>query len=342
MSMHQVNPADHFGANRNLNNYVAKQVVAQALRLNTTPSPTENEQADAAGAPPSREAEPVLVSSTVAPAPVSESEEASPPRQYAGEAQLMAAILDWQRNLRKELEADNLATEHPPAGSDSNDMAKLVVAQAVGRQPEPNPKEDEQAETAPGQEAEPLLVSSMAQPAPKLEEADVPPASPPPHQLPAPTLPLPPGVKRGLPTHTSQDFRHLPRHVWLVRDVFHGGEVIILWGESQAGKTALLLDMVAAVASGSDWAGHPVTRTNVIYVALEGQIGVRTRVQALEHDRGVSHLEGIHYVFNPCNVASEADVNELALTALKHDAIDSALVHLNLSAPPPTRIHASN
>ena len=83
MSMHQVNPADHFGANRNLNNYVAKQVVAQALRLNTTPSPTENEQADAAGAPPSREAEPVLVSSTVAPAPVSESEEASPPRQYA-------------------------------------------------------------------------------------------------------------------------------------------------------------------------------------------------------------------------------------------------------------------
>lgn len=31
-------------------------------------------------------------------------------------------------------------------------------------------------------------------------------------------------------------------------------------------------------------------------------------------------MEGIHYVFNPCNVASEADVNELALTALKHDA----------------------
>ena len=232
----------------------------------------------------------------------------------------MAAILDWQRNLRKVLEADNQATECPPAGSDSNHMAKLVVAQAVGLQPEPSPKEDEQAETASSLEAEPLLASSMAAPAPELEEAALPSASPPPHQLPAPTLPLPPGVKRGLPTHTSQDFRHLPRHVWLVRDVFHGGEIIILWGESQAGKTALLLDMVAAIASGSDWAGHPVTRTNVIYVALEGQIGVRTRVQALEHDRGVTHLEGIHYVFNPCNVASEADVNELALTALKHDA----------------------
>ena len=105
----------------------------------------------------------------------------------------MAAILDWQRNLRKELEVENLATVHPPAGSDSNYMAKLVVAKAVGLQPEPSPKEDEQAETAPGLEAEPLLVSSMAAPAPELEEADLPPASPPPRQLPEPTLPLPPG-----------------------------------------------------------------------------------------------------------------------------------------------------
>ena len=316
MSNQHIAPSDNSGATRNLNNHVAKQVVKQALMLYPKTSPNADEPIEA---PVTQQAESLLISSTKASAPESD-EVPLPQRKYSGEAQLMAAILDWQRNLRKELEADNQATECPPAGSDSNHMAKLVVAQAVGLQPEPSPKEDEQAETASSLEAEPLLASSMAAPAPELEEAALPPASTPLLQLPAPTLPLPPGVKRGLPTHTSQDFRHLPRHVWLVRDVFHGGEVIILWGESQAGKTALLLDMVAAIASGSDWAGHPVTRTNVIYVALEGQIGVRTRVQALEHDRGVSHLEGIHYVFNPCNVASEADVNELALTALKHDA----------------------
>ena len=113
MSNHHIDPSDNSGATRNLNNYVAKQVVAQALGLNTKPSPMEIAQAEAAGTPPILEAEPVLVYSTVAPAP--ESEEASlppaslPPRQYPGEAQLMAAILDWQRNLRKELEADNLA-----------------------------------------------------------------------------------------------------------------------------------------------------------------------------------------------------------------------------------------
>lgn len=139
-------------------------------------------------------------------------------------------------------------------------------------------------------------------------------------RLPAPTLPPPFDVSRTLPTHTSEDFQHMPRLGWLVRDVFHGGEVIILWGESQAGKTALLLDMVAAVASGSDWAGHPVTQTNVIYVALEGQLGLRTRVQALEHDRGGVHQKGIRYVFDACNVASTEDVDALAVTALKHQA----------------------
>ena len=238
--------------------------------------------------------------------------------ENSGEAQLMAAILEWQRSVRKELEADNLTAERPTARSDNNYMAKLVVAQALRLNTQPRPMDSEQTDahsTTPDLEAEPPLISSPVVSAPESEEEPLPP-----RQLPEPTLPLPAGVTRGLPTHTSQDFRHMPRHVWLVRDVFHGGEVIILWGESQAGKTALLLDMVAAIASGADWAGHPVTRTNVVYVALEGQIGVRTRVQALEHDRGSDHLEGIHYVFNPCNVASEADVNELALTALKHDA----------------------
>ncbi|UXC20520.1 AAA family ATPase [Comamonas squillarum] len=82
----------------------------------------------------------------------------------------------------------------------------------------------------------------------------------------------------------------------------------------------MLLDMVAAVASGSDWADHPVTQTNVIYVALEGQLGLRTRVQALEHDRGGVYQKGIRYVFDACNVASTEDVDSLAVTALKHQA----------------------
>lgn len=140
------------------------------------------------------------------------------------------------------------------------------------------------------------------------------------HPLPEPMLALPPDVIQGLPTHTSRDFHKMPRHVWLVRDVFHGGEVIILWGESQAGKTVLVLNLVAAIASGTSWAEHPVVKTNVVYVAREAQIGVRDRVQALEHDQGIGPQDGIHYVFDQCNLATEEDVNALAQTALQYKA----------------------
>ena len=58
----------------------------------------------------------------------------------------------------------------------------------------------------------------------------------------------------------------------------------------------------------------------MIYVALEGQLGLRTRVQALEHDRGGVYQKGIRYVFDACNVASTEDVDALAVTALKHQA----------------------
>lgn len=149
---------------------------------------------------------------------------------------------------------------------------------------------------------------------------DTSPSSLPKPQLPKARLRFPKDDLRLLPSYKSRDIAHLPRPVWLVRDVIHGGEIIILWGASQAGKTALLLDMVAAIATGSDWAGHPVIQTNVLYVALEGVIGLRARVQALEHVRGSGHLDGILYCDVPCSVASDRDIRSLAHVALEHEA----------------------
>lgn len=47
MSNYHVNPSDNSGANRNLNNYVAKQVVAKALGLNAEQGTMANEQTEA-------------------------------------------------------------------------------------------------------------------------------------------------------------------------------------------------------------------------------------------------------------------------------------------------------
>ena len=106
MSNQHIAPSDNSGATRNLNNHVAKQVVKQALMLYPKTSPNADEPIEATV---TQQAESLLISSTKASAPESD-EVPLPQRKYSGEAQLMAAILDWQRNLRKELEADNQAT----------------------------------------------------------------------------------------------------------------------------------------------------------------------------------------------------------------------------------------
>lgn len=145
MSNQHIDPSGHFGATRNFNNQVAKQVVKQALLLYPKTSPNDDEPIEA---PITEQAESIRISSPKASAPGLD-EVHLPPRQYAGEAQFMAAILDWQCDVRKELEADNLSAERTSSPSDNNYLPKLVTTQAVGPQPEPSPKEDEQAETAP-------------------------------------------------------------------------------------------------------------------------------------------------------------------------------------------------
>ena len=140
---------------------------------------------------PSQEAEPVLVSSTVAPAPEAECESEEvplPPCQYSGEAQLMAAILDWQRNLPG-TGGRQSGNQCPPAGSDSNHMAKLVVARLWGSSPS-RAQEDRQAETAPAWKQNLCSRPQWRQPA-RTGRSRCTPHLPPPHQLPAPTLPLP-------------------------------------------------------------------------------------------------------------------------------------------------------
>ena len=63
----------------------------------------------------------------------------------SGTDHLQAAAIEWQRNLHKELEADNLAAERPTARSDNNYMAKLVVAQALRLNAEQSAMVNEQA-----------------------------------------------------------------------------------------------------------------------------------------------------------------------------------------------------
>jgi hypothetical protein len=69
---------------------------------------------------------------------------------------------------------------------------------------------------------------------------------------------------------------------WLVRGVLPLGGLTCMFGASGSGKSFLALDLCAAVANGAEWFGHRVTQAPVVYVALEGEHGLRQRTQAWE------------------------------------------------------------
>lgn len=74
---------------------------------------------------------------------------------------------------------------------------------------------------------------------------------------------------------------------WIVKGVLPRAELVVIFGESGAGKTFAVLDLVAAIARGVDWRGCRVTKGRVIYVAAEGAGGLRNRLGAYAVHHGI-------------------------------------------------------
>ena len=68
-----------------------------------------------------------------------------------------------------------------------------------------------------------------------------------------------------------------------VENVLGTGQMSVLYGESNTGKTFFVLDLCIHVAFGWDWNGNECDKGGVIYAALEGAHGIRNRIAAFKH-----------------------------------------------------------
>lgn len=66
----------------------------------------------------------------------------------------------------------------------------------------------------------------------------------------------------------------------LVKGLLLSGSLAVFFGESNSGKTFLLLDLALAVARGAPWRGRRTKRGLVVYVAGEGALSVQARLAA--------------------------------------------------------------
>ena len=73
----------------------------------------------------------------------------------------------------------------------------------------------------------------------------------------------------------------------LVEGVLTAGDGSVLYGDSNRGKTFLMIDMACAVARGAEWMGRKTEPGLVVYLAAESPASVRSRLQAYQRHHGV-------------------------------------------------------
>lgn len=82
------------------------------------------------------------------------------------------------------------------------------------------------------------------------------------------------------------EFMARPAPRWIVKGLVPEGELLVLFGESTAGKSFVALDVFGAVARGVSWRGLRVSQRRVCFVIAEGGGGFRNRLHAYQQHHG--------------------------------------------------------
>ena len=127
----------------------------------------------------------------------------------------------------------------------------------------------------------------------------------------------------------------LPPLRWLVHGVLPAEGCAALYGPSASGKTFIGLDMATAVAEGRRWYGHRVNARPVVYVALEGEAGFKTRAAAWEVHHARPLPARLYLVLQPFALVKAEDVKDLASAILATGGAGALVIvdTLNRAAP---------
>lgn len=135
--------------------------------------------------------------------------------------------------------------------------------------------------------------------------------------------------------YTADQLRGLPPMQWAMREILPAEGLAAIVGASGAGKSFLLLDMVAALAEAGTWFGYGVERPlQVVILVLEGEAGFRKRVTAWEEAKGRTFPKRVKFVFGTFNLLDQADRITFCTTMQLHGGADVVVIDtLNRAAP---------
>lgn len=116
---------------------------------------------------------------------------------------------------------------------------------------------------------------------------------------------LPPATTAKFRLLTDDELEALPPIQWLVRGVLPTQGIGAIFGPSGSGKSFLTLDLLAAIACGTEWFGLRVKTAPVLYIGLEGEAGIAQRVNARRNEHGPASR--VRYLLTPLDIRTRSD-----------------------------------
>ncbi len=124
------------------------------------------------------------------------------------------------------------------------------------------------------------------------------------------TTPAPAPLKFAV--EPAATFAQRPPPSWIVRGVVPRADLMVIYGESGAGKSFAALDLCMSIARGEPWRDLRTRAVPVVYVVAEGSGGFRARLLAYAQHHEVD-LAGIPFgiVHTPPNMLEPGDARQL-------------------------------
>ena len=108
------------------------------------------------------------------------------------------------------------------------------------------------------------------------------------------------------------ELHQLPKREYLIKHLLDRSGTSVIFGESNCGKTFIALDLALHIIKDKPWQNHKVCTSAVVYVATEGGLGLKERLDAFRwHNK--CNEDGEFYLIptsiDLCN--SQKDTQEL-------------------------------
>lgn len=94
---------------------------------------------------------------------------------------------------------------------------------------------------------------------------------------------------------------------YFIKRILPRAGLLILFGESGAGKSFVVTDMAFAIARGIPWREHRVRQARVFYVCAEGQAGLSKRIAAYKHHHQLATLPNFYAITDVPNLLKNDD-----------------------------------